>query len=339
MGEMKEARFYENIGDNTVRCHLCAHLCKIVDGRRGICGVRENRGGRLFTHVYGRVISRNIDPIEKKPLFHFYPGTRSYSIATVGCNFRCLHCQNYEISQMPKERGLILGEDVNPEEIVRDALNHKSSSISYTYTEPTIFMEYAYDISKLAVASGLKNVFVTNGYMTKEALLEINPFLHAANVDIKSFREDFYKRVCGAKLSPVLDSITLMKEIGIWVEATTLIIPTQNDSEEELRDIARWIYKTSPSIPWHISAFYPAYKMTNLPRTPVSVVERAREIGLEEGLRYVYTGNIPGDPGESTYCYKCGNMLIERYGFYIRENRIKDSTCPYCNVEIDGVGL
>lgn len=339
MGEMKEARFYENIGDNTVRCHLCAHLCKIVDGRMGICGVRENRGGRLFTHVYGKVISRNIDPIEKKPLFHFYPGTRSYSIATVGCNFRCLHCQNYEISQMPRERGLILGEDVTPEEIVRDALNHKSSSISYTYTEPTIFMEYAYDVSRLAVSSGLKNVFVTNGYMTKEALLEINPFLHAANVDIKSFREDFYKRVCGARLSPVLDSITLMKEIGIWVEITTLIIPTQNDSEEELRDIARWIYKTSPSIPWHISAFYPAYKMTNLPRTPVSTVERAREIGLEEGLRYVYTGNIPGDPGESTYCYNCGNMLIERYGFYVTENRIKDSTCPYCNVEIDGVGL
>lgn len=336
---MIEARFYERLTDNAVRCFLCAHRCKINDGRQGICGVRENRDGRLYTLIYGEVVSRNVDPIEKKPFFHFYPGSYSYSIATVGCNFRCLHCQNYGISQMPKDRKKIIGEEVTPERIVEEAIRTGSRSISYTYTEPTIFMEFAYDTAKEAVKKGLKNNFVTNGYMTKEALVEIKPYLHAANVDVKSFREEFYKKVCGARLAPVLESIRLMREMGIWVEVTTLIIPTKNDSEEEIRDIARWLYKTDPSIPWHISAFYPAYKMTSLPRTPVATIDRAREIGLEEGLRYVYTGNVPGDPGENTYCYNCKKPLIERYGFFVRRNVIKDSRCPYCRVVIDGIGL
>lgn len=336
---MIEARFYERTAGSAVKCFLCSHRCKINDGRQGICGVRENRGGRLYTLIYGKVVSRNVDPIEKKPFFHFYPGSSSYSIATVGCNFRCLYCQNYEISQMPKDRKKILGEDISPEEIVTDALSANCQSISYTYTEPTIFMEFAYDTAKLAVKKGLKNNFVTNGYMTKEALEEIKPYLHAANVDVKSFREEFYKKVCGARLAPVLDSVKLMREMGIWVEVTTLIIPTQNDSEEELRDIARWLYKIDSSVPWHISAFYPAYKMTSLPRTPASTIDRAREIGFEEGLKYVYTGNIPGDAGESTYCYNCKEPLIERYGFFVRRNVVDDSKCPYCGVEINGVGL
>ncbi len=336
---MKEARFYRSLGDGRVECYLCAHRCTIGEGRQGICGVRENRGGRLYTLIYGKVISRNADPIEKKPLFHFYPGTYSYSIATVVCNFRCLHCQNYEISQMPKDRKRILGEEMEPGEIVEDTVRAGCDSISYTYTEPTIFMEFAQDTARMAAEKGIKNVFVTNGYMTREALEAIRPYLHAANVDLKSFRDDFYRRVCGARLAPVLESIQSMKEFGIWVEVTTLIIPTQNDSEDELREIARWIADLDPSIPWHVSAFYPAYKMVHLPRTPAEIVERAREIGLEEGLRYVYTGNIPGDPGESTYCYNCRRVLIERYGFFVKRNVIEGGRCPYCRTEIEGVGL
>ncbi len=336
---MREAGFYRPLEGKKVECFLCSHRCKIGDGKQGICGVRENRGGKLYTLVYGRIISRNVDPIEKKPLFHFYPGSYSYSIATVGCNFRCLHCQNYEISQMPKDRKRILGEDVTPEEVVEDALRTGCDSISYTYTEPTIFMEFAHDTARMATEKGIKNVFVTNGYMTREALESIRPYLHAANVDLKSFRDEFYRRICGARLQPVLESIQHMKALGIWVEVTTLIIPTENDSEEELRDIARWIYNLDPSIPWHVSAFYPAYKMTHLPRTPVSIIERAREIGLEEGLRYVYTGNVPGDPGESTYCYNCREILIERYGFFVRRNLIEGGKCPYCRADIHGVGL
>lgn len=334
-----EARLYNKLEDNLVRCFLCNHRCKIADGKRGICGVRENREGILYALIYGKVVAQHIDPIEKKPLFQFQPGSLSYSIATVGCNFRCLHCQNWEISQMPKDLRRIEGIEITPEEIVERAVETRCKSISYTYTEPTIFFEYAYDCSRLAKERGLKNIFVTNGYMTRECLDELKGLLDAANVDVKSFSEGFYKRVCGARLSPVLEAIEYMRRLGIWVEVTTLIIPTQNDSEEEIREIAKWIYKTDPSMPWHISAFYPAYKMTHLPRTPVSIIDRAREIGLEEGLKYVYTGNLPGDPGESTYCYNCKRLVIERFGFTVRRNLIKEAACPHCGVRIDGVGL
>ncbi len=336
---MQEARLYSRIESKRVECHLCAFRCRIADGSRGICGVRENRGGTLYTLVYNRLIARNIDPIEKKPLFHFQPGSTSYSIATVGCNFRCLHCQNYEISQMPKGRGTVAGEEVTAQEVVEEALRAGCSNISYTYTEPTIFFEMAEDCGRLARSKGLKNVFVTNGYMTRECIDELKNFLDGANVDVKSFSEVFYKKVCGARLAPVLESVEYMRSLGIWVEITTLVIPTMNDSEEELRDIARWIYKTDKNMPWHISAFHPAYKMADIERTPVSTIDRAREIGLAEGLRYVYTGNVPGDPGESTYCYQCGEVLIERFGFTVRKNVIKDSRCPHCNAVIHGVEL
>ena len=334
-----EALLYEKLENNFVHCFLCSHHCRIADGKRGICGVRENKGGTLNTLVYGKVIAQHIDPIEKKPLFHFQPGSHSYSIATVGCNFRCLHCQNFEISQMPKDRKQILGEDTSPEEVVKEALATGCQSISYTYTEPTIFFEFASDCMKLAKEKGLKNNFVTNGFMTQECLNEADGLMDAANVDIKAFTEEFYKRVCGARLKPVLESIECMRQLGIWVEITTLIIPTQNDSEDELRQIAKWIYKTDKTMPWHLSAFYPTYKMNNLPRTPVSIIDRAREIGLEEGLRYVYTGNVPGDPGESTYCYNCKKLIMERFGFFVKRNLVKDSKCPYCKVHIDGVEL
>lgn len=336
---MLEARLYDKAEKGSVTCRLCSFRCHIKDGSRGICGVRENRKGKLYTHTWGNLLAENIDPIEKKPLFHFQPSSRSFSIATAGCNFRCLHCQNSEISQMPRDRGEVQGEEASPEEIVAQAYETGCSSISYTYTEPTIFFEYAYAISKLAKEKGLKNVFVTNGYMTKECLDEMNGLLDAANVDVKAFTEGFYKKVCGATLAPVLQSVESMRSMGIWVELTTLVIPGMNDSDEELRSLAKWIHSVDKSMPWHLSAFHPAYKMTDIERTPASTLERARDIGLGEGLRYVYTGNIPGNKGESTYCWNCGNILIERLGFMIKNNRIVDSGCPSCGSKIDGVEL
>lgn len=334
---MRQARLWNPIEGGKVQCFLCNHHCKIADDKVGICGVRKNIGGTLQSLVYGKVIAANIDPIEKKPLFNFLPGSRSYSFATVGCNFRCLHCQNSDISQMPKERGSIMGQEVTPEEIVNKAVRSGCRSISYTYTEPTIFYEFARDCSALAREKGLKNIFVTNGFMTQEMLRDYHPLLDAANVDIKAFNETFYTRVCGAKLQPVLDNVRLMRELGIWVEITTLIIPGMNDSEGELRQIARFIRETDPAMPWHVTAFHPTYKLTDKPRTPVSILRRAREIGLEEGLSYVYEGNVPGEGGENTFCPSCKKMLVHRIGYDTRENRIVNGMCGYCGSVIDGV--
>lgn len=336
---MKEALLYEKLPEAKVRCHLCHHRCQINEGQRGVCRVRENRGGTLYTLVYGQLISRNVDPIEKKPMFHFAPGSRSFSIATVGCNFRCDFCQNYEISQMPKDQKRIIGEEVAPEEIVAMAKRRGCQTISYTYTEPTIFFEYALEIAKLATKEGLKNIFVTNGYMTRETLKAIHPHLHGANVDLKSFREEFYQQRCGAKLAGVLESLQVMKDLGIWVEITTLLIPGLNDDQEELRDIAKFILSLGRETPWHISRFHPMYRLLDRPPTPVRTLERAREIGLEAGLRYVYTGNVPGDVGEDTFCYKCGSLLVDRFGFQILKYQIKENRCFKCGAEIEGVDL
>ena len=332
--KVKEALFYETLEQKSVRCHLCPHRCRIRPGRRGACGVRVNRDGRLFTLVYGKAVAANVDPIEKKPLFHFYPGSLSFSIATVGCNFKCLHCQNAEISQMPVDRERIDGADLPPEKIVRLAVERNCRTISYTYTEPTIYFEYAYDTAKLADARGLKNVFVTNGYMTLEALEKIQPHLHAANVDLKSFRETFYRRVCRARLGPVLETIREMTKRGIWVEVTTLVIPGWNDSDEELRDIAGFLSGLKQDLPWHVSAFHPTYRMTDRPRTPEKTLRRAREIGKEEGLLYVYTGNIPGDDGENTYCPGCGKRVIRRHGFRVLSVELDQGRCRGCRREI-----
>ncbi|MBN2061724.1 MAG: AmmeMemoRadiSam system radical SAM enzyme [Deltaproteobacteria bacterium] len=334
---MKEAYLYEKLKDNMVRCYLCNHRCLIKEGERGLCGVRENTGGILSSLVYGRVIARNVDPIEKKPLFHFLPGSRSYSIATVGCNFKCVFCQNSEISQMPTERREILGERMNPEEIVNDALKTHSSTISYTYTEPTIFYELAFDTARTAVSEGLRNIFVTNGYMTEECLKDIFPNLHGANIDLKSFDDGFYKKQCSARLKPVLKSIETMKKMDIWVEVTTLLIPGLNDSEEELKSIARFLVDLDPYIPWHISRFHPTYHLLDSDPTPVASIHKAKEIGTGLGLKYVYTGNIPGDEGEKTLCHNCGTLLIDRYGFSVRINRVMDNKCPDCGTVIPGV--
>ena len=334
---IREAMLYEKLDGDNVRCHLCGHRCKIASAKRGICGVRENRDGILYTLVYGMVIAENVDPIEKKPLFHVCPGSRSFSIATVGCNFSCTFCQNNDISQMPRETGEIMGRKTTPEEIVEKAVKTKSKTIAYTYTEPTIFFEFAYDTGRIAHEKEIKNVFVTNGFMTEEAILKISPYLDAANVDLKSFSDDFYKKRCGGRLQPVLDSLKKMKELGIWVEVTTLIIPTLNDSDEELRQIAEFILSLGAETPWHISRFHPQYKMVDLPPTPVETIHRAAEIGKEVGLRYVYSGNVPGDVGENTLCYNCGNLLIDRYGFSIKRINLQESRCPKCDTPLDGI--
>jgi pyruvate formate lyase activating enzyme len=334
---MKRAMFQEEKDGKKVQCSLCEHRCLIPNGHRGICAVRENQDGVLYSLVYDKIVAQNIDPIEKKPLFHFLPGSRSYSIATPGCNFRCKHCQNADISQLPRDRGgMVLGEPVPPEQIVAAALASRCASISYTYTEPTIYFEFAYDAAKLASRAGIKNVFVTNGYITPEALEVIRPYLHAANIDLKGFSDDFYKKICGAKLKPVLEAIKLYKKLGIWIEITTLVIPGHNDSEAELRQIAEFIGSVGKDIPWHVSRFYPTYKLTDQPRTPVKTLQRAREIGIESGLRYVYEGNVPGE-GEDTVCWSCSKFLVKRTGFFVEESRVKEGKCPYCGAVIDGV--
>lgn len=336
---MKEALFYEKLQDGRVRCGLCHHRCVIAQGERGLCAVRENRDGVLYSLVYGKVVSANVDPVEKKPFFHFQPGSRSFSIATVGCNFKCLHCQNWTISQLPRDRGEVIGEWVPPEVIVEEAKRRGCRSISYTYTEPTVFFEYAYEVAKLAKAQGLRNLFVTNGYMSLEALEFIAPYLDGANVDLKAFSDKFYQEICGARLEPVLSVISRMRQLGIWVEVTTLLIPGLNDDREQLRQLAAFIKSVDPAIPWHVTAFHPDYRLLTVPPTPVTALKKAREIGLREGLRYVYSGNVPGAPGEDTYCYGCGELLIKRWGFRLLENRVQKGRCPRCGALIDGVEL
>ena len=334
---MKRALFQESREDGNVQCGLCSHRCLIAPGHRGICAVRENRDGTLYSLVYDRLIARNIDPIEKKPLFHFLPGSLSYSIATPGCNFRCKHCQNADISQLPRDRaGLIAGEAVSPAELVDAALRRRCASISYTYTEPTIYFELAYETARLAREAGIRNVFVTNGYITPEALREIAPYLDAANIDLKGFTDDFYRNICGARLQPVLDAIRLYKELGVWIEITTLVIPGHNDSESELRRIADFVRSVGAGVPWHVTRFHPTYKLVDQPPTPLATLKRARQIGVNAGLRYVYEGNIPGE-GEETLCWSCGKPLVRRHGFSVEENQVRQGTCGYCGALIDGV--
>ncbi len=335
---MKEASFYEKMVGGEVLCRLCHHQCRIGDGKRGLCGVRENHSGILFSLVYGRVVAEHVDPIEKKPLFHFQPSSTSYSISTVGCNFRCLHCQNYEISQYPHaEGGDIVGRPRSPEVIVDAAVAAGCSSISYTYVEPTIFYEFAYDCASLARRRGLKNVFVSNGYMGTEAARGLAEVFDGINIDIKAFSEKFYKQVCKAKLAPVLENVRLLYELGLWVEITTLIIPGWNDSADEIREIARFIKEVDAGIPWHVTAFHPTYKMLDKPPTPAVSLRQAMEIGYEEGLRFVYCGNIIGAGGESTSCPACHAKLIERLGFSAVNYLPSDGRCPSCGEVVGGV--
>jgi len=291
---MKEALLWERAEGGAVVCGLCAHRCHIGSGRRGICSVRENKDGTLYTHAYGRVIAEHVDPIEKKPLYRFLPSSQTYSISTVGCNFKCDFCQNWSISQASGLRGMDdAGSALTPQEIVERAVRRKCPSVSYTYTEPTVFFEYALDTAKIAKDAGLKNVFVSNGYMTPQALRTLRPYLDACNIDLKSFRDDFYKKRCGARLAPVLESLKLIREMGIWLEVTTLVITGENDSDEELRGIAGFIAgELGRDVPWHVSRFFPQYRMTAHPMTDMASIERALKAGAEAGLQFVYAGNV-----------------------------------------------
>ncbi|MGM0453705.1 MAG: AmmeMemoRadiSam system radical SAM enzyme [Thermodesulfobacteriota bacterium] len=336
-----EALLYESMKDRKVQCNLCNHHCTIKDGKRGLCNVRQNRSGTLETLVYDRIIARNVDPIEKKPLFHFYPGSLSYSVGTVGCNFRCRFCQNADIAHMAMEYdGRIMGQKFTPEQMVEEAVQQGCKSIAYTYTEPTVFFELALDSAKMAHRQGVKNVFVTNGYMTPEAIDMISPYLDAANVDLKAFTEKFYKEQCSARLAPVLETLRQMKRLGIFVEVTTLLIPGLNDDPEELGQLAGFIVNELGSdTPWHVSRFHPTYKLTDRSATPVQTLVRAHEIGLEGGLKYVYTGNVASQAKESTQCYHCGTTVIERRGFSVTKNRVENHHCFNCGAVIHGVGL
>ena len=364
MSTLHEGLFYTPLPDRKVLCTLCPHDCRIPDGGRGACAVRYNLGGKLYTLVYDKVVSRNLEPIEKKPLFHFYPGSLAYSIATVGCNLRCAFCQNWQISQWPKEklpkrideRGAeadaepicprfadlaaeIPGEPVTPDQIVRAARASGARTIAYTFTEPTIFYELALDTARLAKAEGLKNVFVTSGYIGEAPQRELATVLDAANVDLKFFREESYRRISRVKMQPILDAIRRYWDLGVWVEVTTLVIPGVNDSDGELKQNAEFVCGLSPEIPWHVSRFYPAHAMRNVPVTPVDTLERAEAIGRAAGLRYIYAGNVPGGGGENTHCHGCGSPLIERYGFYVLANRVRQGCCPNCGTPVAGVGM
>ncbi|MBN1652238.1 MAG: AmmeMemoRadiSam system radical SAM enzyme [Deltaproteobacteria bacterium] len=333
---VRDAILYRKTHDGKLHCRLCSHHCRVAEGEFGFCGVRENRDGRLVTHVYGEVIAANVDPIEKKPLYHFLPGSSSFSIATLGCNFRCGFCQNWQISQLTKEDSSnVYGRKMTPEQIVDEALRKGCRSISYTYTEPTVFFEYAYDTAVLSRERGLANIFVTNGYMSREALSAIRPYLDAANVDLKSFSDEFYKRNCKAKLKPVLATIRSMKEMGVWLEVTTLVIPGENDDDENLAEIARFIASVDGNIPWHISRFHPDFQLMDSQPTPMESLLRAYRFGEEAGLRYIYLGNVSGET-TPTRCPQCWKPVINRRGYEV-DCRLKKGACPECGGLIPGV--
>jgi pyruvate formate lyase activating enzyme len=336
---MKEALFYKKVKDEQVECFLCAQNCRINPGKRGKCGVRENRDGVLWSLVYEQVIAENVDPIEKKPLYHFFPGSRSYSIATSGCNLSCLFCQNSDISQSPRAYKAIYGVATKAKTIVERALNADCASIAYTYTEPTIFLEYVLDVAAAARDNGIRNVFISNGFMTEAALDTAAPLIDAANIDLKAFSDNYYREQCGARLEPVLKTLKGMKERGIWLEVTTLIIPGLNDDPAQLRELASFIADMGRDIPWHVSRFYPTYLMTDRPPTPVSTIRMARQIGIDAGLIHVYTGNVPGEDGENTICHNCGAIVIERRGYSIDKKGLNNGACAKCLTPIEGIGM
>ncbi|MFO0698596.1 MAG: AmmeMemoRadiSam system radical SAM enzyme [Nitrospira sp.] len=366
--DLQAALYYESLPDQFVRCTLCPHDCKIAPDHRGACGVRINRGGHLFTLVGNHIVSSEVDPIEKKPLFHFLPGSFAYSIATVGCNLRCRFCQNWTISQWPKLKDLAdrgedasltvsghppsewcagieppeerwgLGTEVVPFKLVEQAKRTGCTSIAYTYTEPTIFFELSLETARLASEAGLGNIFLTNGFISLDPLREIAPYISAANIDLKSFRDSYYKKLCGARVEPVLAAIREYKQLGVWIELTTLLIPGVNDEEQELKDIAHFIKaELGEDVPWHISRFFPAYKMEHWQETPIRSLLRAREIGQDEGLRYVYLGNVPQEEGaENTVCPGCGAVVIQRWELKVVENLLQAGRCPNCSQPVSG---
>ncbi len=333
----KEAVLWKPLEERKVICNLCYRKCVIPEGMLGVCYVRKNIGGKLYTLVYGKLTSINIDPIEKKPLFHFNPGSEVLSISTVGCNFKCKFCCNWVISQ-EKE---IMGKTTSPEDLINYALTYGADGISYTYNEPTIFMEYAHDVAKLAKKHGLFNTFVTNGYMTVEAVDYIAPYLDAATVDFKASGDPAFHRkfMAVGDISPVFDTLREMKKKGIFIEITDLIVPKIGDSLEYVKKLARWVVENlGPETPFHLIRFFPSYLMTDYPPTPIETLEEAAKVAMEEGLHYVYIGNAPGHPLESTYCPKCGKPVIKRIGFEILESNLEDNRCKFCGAKINVKG-
>ncbi|KPA09351.1 radical SAM protein [Candidatus Magnetomorum sp. HK-1] len=333
---MKEALLYQKIDKDKVICNLCNHQCTLKNNQWGICRVRQNKEGILYTWTYDRIIAEHVDPIEKKPLFHFFPGSKSYSIATAGCNFQCRFCQNYNIAQMPRDHGQISGIPMTPDQIVQTALRDGCKTIAYTYTEPTIYFELALETAQIAHKYDIKNVFVSNGYMSADAIKMISPWLDAANIDLKSFDDTFYRKYCGGKLQPVLDNLIRLKKNKVFLEITTLIVTGLNDDPEVLKKTADFIVQELGSdTPWHISRFHPTYRLKDRNATSIETLQNARKIGMDAGLRYVFTGNVPGDKGESTFCHKCGKLLIDRYGFTIQSNMIQNNACPDCQTPVN----
>ncbi len=328
---MKEAYLYKKLSGKKIQCRNCAHYCVLPEGKTGICGVRKNIGGKLYSLVYGKAATLNIDPIEKKPLFHFKPGSQVLSFGTYGCNFGCNFCQNWEISQTAQKNPEIipkLSKELAPQEIVQYCKTQQIPTIAYTYNEPTVFLEYALDTMKLAREAGIKNVWVSNGYESKEALELIHPYLDAINIDLKSFSEKFYKEIVKAKLEPVKETIKRVHKLGVWEEITTLIIPNFNDSSKEFHQIAKFIYNINPNIPWHLSAFFPAYKMNDVSPTPKATLLEAYKIAKKAGLKFVYIGNVIDDfKHQSTYCPRCGSLMIKREGYQV----IRYDNHGYCS--------
>ena len=335
---MTQAILWKPRKNNVVQCRACSHFCLVEPGRRGICGVRENQDGSMHTLVKDRIAALNLDPVEKKPLFHFLPGTSTLSLGTMGCNLSCPFCQNYSLSQPPREYRPVEGERISPRELVDTAEKYRAVSMSYTYSEPTVFIELVMDTARLAREKGLKNIIVSNGFQSPACLREMNGYIDAANIDLKAFTQEFYQQRCGAKLKPVLNNLVRIKEMGWWLEVTTLVIPGLNDTREELGKIAEFIRKElGPDTPWHISRFHPTIRMTEIKATPVQTLEAARNAGLEQGLKFVYTGNAPGHQGESTFCPSCGKVVISRLGFQVRELMLEDGFCSSCKEKLAGI--
>ena len=331
------ARHFKKLDNQRVECQLCPRKCQVADRERGYCGVRENRAGDYFTLVHSRVVALHIDPIEKKPLSHFRPGSNALSLATAGCNIECKFCQNWNISQFRPEQ--VKATTITPRQMIDLAKDRSVNIIAYTYSEPVVYYEYMADVAAEGNARGVESVMISNGYILPDPMRELVPLLAAVKIDLKAFTEKFYDEACtGGKLQPVLDTLKLLSAMGKWFEIVVLIIPTLNDDPAETRDMARWIKaELGPDVPLHFSRFHPTYKITNLPPTPVSTLERCQTIAREEGLNFAYLGNVPGHPAESTYCPGCGQVLIKRYGYTILQNRIADSKCPSCGRAIPGI--
>ena len=333
---LTEARYYTKLDNKQVQCLLCPRQCIIGDGRRGTCQIRENREGKLYTLSYGKVCALNIDPVEKLPLYHVQPGSLRLNLATAGCNFSCRNCQNWQLSQHTPDEVHSL--NLSPEEVVSNALTDRVSFLSFTYTEPTIFYEYMFDISKLAKSVGFKNLLNTNGFINPEPLKELLQYIDAVNIDLKGFTPEFYQENCSGELEPVLRSLRLVKEEGIHLEIVNLVIPTLNDDTEKVKEMCLWIKENlGTDTPLHFSRFFPAYRLTKLSPTPVETLEQARDIALEIGLEYVYIGNVPGHLANNTFCPRCGEKLVGRKGLIVTENNLQGGRCPFCGYQIPGI--